>query len=864
MSFWLRKQVLVIIATIFVAFSNVIYALGLGEATVITKLYEPLKAEISLQDVAGVNAGNISVKLASHDDFRRVGIDYQYVLAELKFRVVFDKSGKRYIEITTDKPMRESYLHFLIEVNAPNKSGKSKQSFLREYTLLLDAPLYDTSSTVEAVKNPPLTKTSPSIAKEPLESDVTTKRKVARKSSAPISGNQYNTVSGDTLWEIALRMGAGKNAHQAMLAIVELNPNAFIGGNVNLVKAGFVLRLPDQSRINQINRETALATVQEHNRTWRSGGVVASSKTKSLDATVRTKAGDAPRTTDKDGLRLVANGSSAMQEQLKSTLDENNELKSRLDSLQTQIDQLERLTKLKDEQLAELQQSLAQQNKNNNETATKIVDTPIITPDPIVNEKEKTTTQENQPPPKQTVITPPPPPVEEELSLVDQALNIVNDLLDNTMIMTAAGGLFLLVILGFAISKIMPILRRGRKTEEYDDELGLAELEMLEQAKASVVSSGALSEADSFIGYGQYNEAFEVLTKAIAEAPANTALRLKLLEVLAEQDNAQEFAAQEKQLLAIGGGEMAAQIYVIKQAYPNLNAENKENTANLATEEDPFAGLDDPFVNDVSLDGLDDFKMPQEPVAAEAERTETIDDVSLDLNVSEIDTNFADNPFETDVSFEASEVEETAEPIEDIASDDFNFDDNTSSAEENVDFGLSFDDIELETSAEDQLEQQIEEDITSADLASDELFAELDQETNNDNELNLDDLSEDLTDISFDLEDTTQVETIEDEDSNLDFSDEIDLTEEEPGLNLETESELDFDLNQEESATSFDPSDDGLINLDETDEIATKFELAEAYIEMGDSDGAREILEEIIKEGDPEQQDKAQALIDDL
>ena len=61
-----------------------------------------------------------------------------------------------------------------------------------------------------------------------------------------------------------------------------------------------------------------------------------------------------------------------------------------------------------------------------------------------------------------------------------------------------------------------------------------------------------------------------------------------------------------------------------------------------------------------------------------------------------------------------------------------------------------------------------------------------------------------------------------------------------------------------------DLDDDDLGDLEGVDEVATKLDLARAYLDMGDSEGARSILDEAMAEGNDEQKKEAQELLDKL
>ncbi|EJM88303.1 hypothetical protein PMI34_03395 [Pseudomonas sp. GM74] len=108
-------------------------ALGLGEIALHSALNQPLRADIALVDAAGVEENQLSVSLATADEFSRAGVDRAFFLNDLKFTPVL-RGNRRVIQVTSSKPVSEPFLNFLVQLNQPN--GR----LLREYTVLIDPP----------------------------------------------------------------------------------------------------------------------------------------------------------------------------------------------------------------------------------------------------------------------------------------------------------------------------------------------------------------------------------------------------------------------------------------------------------------------------------------------------------------------------------------------------------------------------------------------------------------------------------------------------------------------------------------------------------------------------------------------------
>jgi pilus assembly protein FimV len=129
----LRIGSLGLLAGVAVTYSAWTLALGLGEITLHSALNQPLRADIALVDAAGLEESELSVNLATADEFSRAGVDRVFFLDNLKFTPVL-RGNRRLIQVTSSKPVSEPFLNFLVQLDQPN--GR----LLREYTVLIDPP----------------------------------------------------------------------------------------------------------------------------------------------------------------------------------------------------------------------------------------------------------------------------------------------------------------------------------------------------------------------------------------------------------------------------------------------------------------------------------------------------------------------------------------------------------------------------------------------------------------------------------------------------------------------------------------------------------------------------------------------------
>jgi pilus assembly protein FimV len=200
-------------------------AFGLGKLELSSALNEPFKAEIAITALKGDDANNLQVRLASSKEFEQAGIERNFLLTQLKFDVV-EKSGHVKIVISSQQPIREPFIDFLLTATTTG-SGR----LIREYTVLLDPP--------KSIFNKPGTPLVQSPTKVSAKNTATTNVTTTNYKSASFDGDSYGPViRTDTLWEVALKTRPDNNVtvHQMMMALLKANPGAFQYDNVNGLK----------------------------------------------------------------------------------------------------------------------------------------------------------------------------------------------------------------------------------------------------------------------------------------------------------------------------------------------------------------------------------------------------------------------------------------------------------------------------------------------------------------------------------------------------------------------------------------------------------------------------------------------------
>lgn len=940
------------------------FALGLGEIEVSSALNQKLAARIDLLSTAPEEAESLLINLGSREEFIRAGLDRPLILTTLKFKTRTE-DGNVYIDVTSPKPIRDPFLNFLLEVDWP------KGHLIREYTILLDPPVFMGSRGSQAApaSGRPAMQAADSRAPVAAQSSAAVGTSVPAASAppartyapAPAQAESYaapaehRVQAGDTAWSLANSMKPDESVstQQMMLALLRANPEVFVNGNVNGLKRGYILRMPEAADINAVSSEEARAIVRQQNAMWREyqQSQVSDKPASAIDEDYRGSESGSAAATPSDNSRLsivsAGAGSSAatemktpsemsaseLREQLALARErvetervEKENLQEQVGSLSKQVDKMKSLLTIEDDALAEIQSvgmpSEATPSESSDTAAIddigEVAVDELMTEsgdesealDALIADAEKETTEpavddealfvdETAEPVAETAAETATAMMDElaptESDYVQQKeTGLIDTLLDNR---TLIGGLLLVVLV---LGAIVYLVKRRRDNaagaaDESDDfgfgAFGASEEDALEDVadsidaesidqlvsdedvKASmaeakseekkfdaeatmilpsgtgtVVTSAAelqaeesddvLAEADVYLAYGIYQQAEELLEAAIAENPDKDAYRVKLAETYYAGKNAKAFeklGSEMKQRL--GNKETPAWIKVV--------AMGKE----LCPDAEIFQQAD----LDVDLDVND--LMPKSPEPMDFDLGDIEDD-----SASELDMDF-DTPLEDaseEMSFDLPSLGEEA-------SDELEFDLSETDALEAPAEPESLDELEFDLGETDALE-------TPAELSFDDDEEEfsLDIEAS---ELDLEDSSETAEaglDLDFDMsmdaesEEAAPISKAEDADSDLDMDFSLDMSEETEAA-VDSEEGGEFDLSAE--AADFDLSGDedmGGMDLSEpldADEVNTKLDLARAYLDMGDHEGARDILEEVVAGGNAGQKKEAEELM---
>lgn len=939
------KRLAPILAIIALLIPVMAQALGLGDIVMKSALNQPLDAEIELVSVQSGDEEGLKVGLASAEDFARVGAERSYFLTKIKFNVEKKADGTPYIRLSTREPVTEPFLDFVVEARWP------RGRLLREFTVLVDPPVLgeEKPALIQQATAQPAPAAAPAPARQaPIAKRATLTPVVSRE-----GGLSYGPVRpNDTLWEIAnqLRSDDSVTVNQMMLALVRDNPQAFYNGNVNQLKAGYVLRIKDPASLSAISVAEADIEIERQRAEWlarRSGrplkqAVAAAAGGGAAGATGGGPAAAAPQAS----LKLVAPGAEgsgsgageAEVEQLRqdlvlaaealdATRQETEELKTRLAEMEKQMQAMQRLITLKDDEMLALQQQMGGEEPAAEKPAIE---------EPAMGAEEATTAAAEAPageapageaPAEATEPAPAPAPMPAAPPAA-KAPTVEPGLFENPLLIYGGLGAVVLAIIGLVV------MRRRKMQEGFQesilnvgeggapDSTAAAATAAAAGGESSMVSDFAMSEisdmsgiqtdnaevdpvaeADVYLAYGRHQQAEEIIRDAMEKAPERNDLKLKMLEIFFATKDADNFDKQAQELHDALGNEkdplwakavtMGSQLCPGNPLFGGVSAEHlQEELASANTESDEDL-LDFDF--DLDSSALDDNE--QAPVAesdeidldAELEKMGTAVDVaevvaeneppqednSLDFDVSSLDFNLKADEGETPVAEAADEGldfdlqslddslhgEETTEKADEGLDFDFETADKTPTDE--IEFDLDETPLALdETGAEPTAELSLQESV--AETAESETAP-------TENELSVESLAEEEA-VEFDMQDLGADQGLEAAGVAEAAVAETEVTADDlemPDLSL-AESTLEEGVDQEltaAGATAEAESEEGLLDEDifaEVDEIGTKLDLARAYVDMGDNDGARSILDEVLDEGDADQQQQAKELLEKL
>ncbi|GAB1381867.1 hypothetical protein MASR1M50_01850 [Burkholderiales bacterium] len=601
-------------------------ALALGAITVRSALGEPLRAEIEVPQISSEEAATLKASVGSPEAFRAAGVDYPAALAGARVTLQRRANGQAYLRVAGERTVNEPFLGIVIEANWAN--GR----VVRDYTMLVDPPGRAAPPAVTVtpsqVAPAPATVQAPRVAAAPAPAPATEAgarprrdiqpAEVPRRAAAPGGDGAPVTVQrGDTAGSIARAHAIdGVSLDQMLVAMLRANPQAFIKGNVNLMRAGAVLQMPSAEQASATSRQAARRAVVAQTRdfqAYRLGVAQRSGATRVAAATGSASGGVQPEVQDsraaapsQDRLKLSRSGTQSGAESQLAQSRQAQEQSERVAELNKNLSELAKL---------QAASGNAPAAAINVPTGAPAATTPAPAPAPAAPPEPATpaatpasaaaeassapasatppvagtasaaavatdaasaataaASAEAAPAPRPTPTAPPPPPVAEP--------SFLDALTDNPLLPIAGAGL-LALLAGYGVyrsrqrkkdaapldssfieSRLQPDsffgASGGQRVDTRDGRPSAGGSSSMVYSPSQLDAAGdvdPVAEADVYLAYGRDMQAEEILKEALRTHPARIGVHRKLAEIYAKRRDARALEAIASEAYGVVKGE---------------------------------------------------------------------------------------------------------------------------------------------------------------------------------------------------------------------------------------------------------------------------------------------------------------------
>ena len=571
---------------------SVMLAAALGEISVQSAIGQRLSAEIEIVGLSKNDADTISLRLAPPEAYKEAGLDYSSLLRSLRFNI--EKKSERYIvRLSSEEVVNDPFITILFQIDTDGNRT------IRQYALLLDPPAVDQQVAVTEPQTAVVPDLEAAVVPANTATDVTTTTTPTQAAPSAEVAATHTVSKGETLHGIATQLKpADTKLEQVLIALQRLNPNALNGGNINRMKAGSVLTLPDADTIKAIDANDARKLVNAQTADFRRYREQLANYARKPDVAAEARSDETNNrqsqgrigvqvteptgNVTQDKLRLskagaVGNTQSAANDAAnmdkiaaEKALAEAND---RVAALEKNVRDMSSLLDMKNQTLAAMQS----QNKSAAvATPTEPTSTtaPVTETQTVEKTEVKAEVKTEAEPASQTVVQ----LVEEKIKadpLVAKLKTWNSDQFFNqdTAAYASAAAVMLL-----SLAFISSVVRRRRyPTNVYDANPFLNERKTKAQSELEIKSATTtanmesknsvfhsnfvpsvsqldtnevdpVAEADAYIAYGRDKQAEEILLDALRSHPQRHILRVKLLEIHAGRQDKKKFATLATEL----------------------------------------------------------------------------------------------------------------------------------------------------------------------------------------------------------------------------------------------------------------------------------------------------------------------------
>jgi pilus assembly protein FimV len=873
-----------------------VFALGLGKLTVQSGLGQPLSATIELTSAQKDELDTLRARIADPAVYRDNNVQYPSAMSRARIVVEQTANGAPYLRVTTSQAVNDAFLDLLVELNWA--TGR----VVRDYTFLLDPP--STTETQAVEPTAPIRAQAGSAAAPRAQAGSTAPAAAAptRRSAAasgegpPAGGSSYTVKRGDTLSKIAEQTKPDNvSLEQMLVALFRSNENAFDERNMNRLRTGQIVTVPQADQVAAVPQSEARQVVRTQAADWRAYRDRVAAAAPATDATAARQSASGRITTavedkasavqpGKDQLRVsreAGKGAAAgtgLAEDLAAKEKALNEANSRVAELEKTVRDLQRAVELKNQTMSSLQASAeaakgkapatpAEAPKVAASTPAATAPAPAaVAPPPAAPAAAAPTVAAPSPvtPPPETKAPQSPPPetkapeaAAEPKAVVPKAAppkkapakpepSFIDDLFGNTPTWAIGGGALVLLA---GIAGI--VAARRRKTTRFEDSIisgtDIKTNTVFGSTGGGVVNTGdnslasdfsreglgnidtdevdPIAEAEVYLAYGRDAQAEEILKDALKKDPQRQEIYLKLLEIHSQHNKPSAFETVASELYSVSGGQgevwqkamaLGRQLDPANPLFTEAGGSAFAATPAAAA----AAAAAEPPASDTQV-----FSVPPEHKAEP--RVATPLDFSLDDDIS-LAPSSGEEP-KTPAAILAGAAQEIARSSR-ATSDSSAFPGTVSGA-------------------------------AAARSGASDKFTPLHDS------VSLDPESVPKFDLDFHLDEPVRAPPPAAQPKPAPEPERAFATAGAPAPQLARPAaaiELDkLDLAFDPDRSTFEDPTPSVLD-GQWHDAATKLDLAKAYQEMGDVEGAREILQEVLHEGDDEQKSEAKTLLSKL
>lgn len=935
---------------------NIASAANMGGINVTSALGHPLRAEISLAQLGNEDKSTLVARMASVNEFKSVGIDYPYSLPKLTFEIDTHANGEHYLKITSTQPVNEPFVSLLIELSWPSGKMLREYTFLLDPAgFTPEQPKAAEVKPVEpmvpleepapaAIPLPAVAPESPAlpIAEEPREAVVQAEPvpelsdmakaelaaaemakaeplpaepvfaepafsepaqvesaeaiKVEPLAPTPVPVDAAATVlvvKGDTLGKIAdAAKPVDVSLERMLVAMYRANAKKFDGKNMNRIRAGKILRMPESDEIAKVSQAAAVKEIRAQVADWQDyrQKLAAAQSDAAEQAPTQEVAGKisaavaektpAIKSSAKEVLKL-SKGEPVGDQEISGTA------KSKQEKLADKADDAE----AKSKELSEEQKKIAAL-EDINKDVSKLVELKGGTVAAPVTESASAVPVATVKAAKRAV--PAAPPVMQEADAMSSDFP-----LDDPMLLGVGLAVLLgLGALGFVVARRA---KGGQKKSNKKPDVSSKKVEDVGSATGSwrtpVVPSpdtgdftqtsspspaapmsvaaalddvDPISEADLFLNFGRDTQAEEILKDALSKNPSNIQVKLKLLSIYANRKDSTTFSRYAQEVKDSGDTAAWERAAVMGREIDPDNPNYGGVAGETRHRDQPKAEVDFDL----------GFGKPSAPVASKAVAAE---DFKMDFDVTGLQSSAGDEAIDLSAPFSKPSTITYAKSSADVDATSIlsKADLNAAQSASPMDFDVSG----ILPGEVKQIAQSTKMDLdvsgVSPDNANNPQPSTMDFDLSGNIPANPEPAAEikpaspsiNFDDLVFDIPAAEEPKPVQEKpkaaaDEAMEFTlDFPSSSAEYSSAKPEQASKLDIDFGDININLDGDtpPVHEGGEGKDEQwHEVATKLDLAKAYQEMGDVDGAREILEEVIRDGDESQRESADKLLQQI